>query len=153
MMINPSSSQREEGLWYTQCTYHGKTTVISTDGRRTSYENTILTLSKNRGLITQNIPHLILDVRNKGTGPDQRLITGLFTVWVPPTLTNDQVKQDGNTITFYQLYRLPPQPTGPVTFTFHFVSDKSIVCDPPVIGSSSEEKTEAVLAILKEVMK
>ena len=153
MMINHSPSIREEGIWYKQCTYHGKTTVISTDGSHTSYEDTRLTLWNNHGLITQHIPHFILDVRNVGSGPTSTATYGLFTVWVPHLLANDQVKQDGHTITFVKLYKLPPYNHDPVTFTFHFESDESIACYPPVIGSSAQEKMEAILAILKDVMK
>ena len=148
-MINHAPSQREEGFWYKQCTYHGKTEVTNHFGRYTSYENTILTLWCNHGLITQKIPHFILDVGNQ----DSRTTSGLFTVWVPHHLSTDQVKQDGNTITFVELYKLPPLNKEPVTFTFHFQNDESINCYPPVIGSSPEEKMAAILAILMEVMK
>jgi hypothetical protein len=152
-MMNHAPSQREEGLWYKQCTYHGKTTVTSHFGKHTRYENTILTLWCNHGLNTKQIPHFILDVRNQGSGPISTPTSGLFTVWVPHHLSTDQVKHDGNTITFVELYKLPPLNKEPVTFTFHFQNDESINCYPPVIGSSAEEKMDAILAILMEVMK
>ena len=122
-------------------------------GRYTSYENTILTLWCNHGLITQKIPHFILDVRNQGSGPISTPTSGLFTVWVPHHLSTDQVKQDGNTITFVELYKIPPWDNHSVTFTFHFQNDESILCNTPVIGSTPEENMDAILSIIMQVMK
>ncbi len=152
-MMNRAPSQREEGVWYKQCTYNDKTTVTSIFGMHTSYENTILTLWKNHGLITQQIPHFILDVRNQGSGRISTPTSGLFTVWVPHHLSTGQVKQDVHTITFVELYKLPPWDNHSVTFTFHIENDESLLSNPPVIGTTPEEKMEAIVDFLMEVMK
>ena len=142
MRNNKLPDPNQEGLFYEQCAYRGKTTVICEGGRLREYEKTILKLWCNHGLIGQKIPHFILEVGDLGATPAKTL----FTVWVPLLLAKEQVKQlDGNKIQFVQLYMLPPHYKDPVTFTFEF--------EGHVIGATAEEKKAGFLNWIREVMK
>lgn len=150
------------------CTYHGKTTIVSrestVDGKETivvdgldkkTFTDTKISLWSNGALEEKKVGHYIMDVHHHSKS--------ILQLWVPPVVKKEQVTINGGTITFSDFYQLPTAHYKLFSISFECRPDKSCSGHTssdedergyavPVYGSTAEEKVDAIMRFLSDVL-